>query len=260
VSRWLRIRPWLGVIAGLTLFYGVQNLPIGPRINLLLSPFMEMLEKPARWWLDVRLWVRDRRILQNEIMDLRIDAAHLASMEQELHVLQAENRQLRSLLNLPAAADYRWQAARVLGRSPDERSERLVLRIFHPVHTNDVVVSSAGLIGLVTAVQGRYAVVRTILDASVAVPATLHDRSLAALIRGQGDALRVDFVPWKRAPKFGSVLVTSGTGGIFPAGIPVARVLRSYRVPGSLFAKIRAEPLADWRAESWLSIASRRRR
>jgi rod shape-determining protein MreC len=50
--------------------------------------------------------------------------------------------------------------------------------------------------------------------------------------------------------------VTSGSGGIFPSGIPVARIMRIEPIVGSVFAEVEAEPTAHWRRDAWLSIAS----
>jgi len=259
VARWLRIRPWLWIAAGLTILYGIQNLPLGQRITLFISPLVEAMEAPSRWWMEFNLLLEDRQHLQSSIMQLRKAVQHQAGMQEDIRVLRSENLRLRELLGLKGLPGYRWQAARVLGRSPDKTSRRLILRTSAAAQANDVVASGRGLVGLVDTVRGKRAVVRTILDASMAVPVTLPDRKLAALIRGQGESLQVEFVPWKLTPKTGSILVTSGAGGVFPPGIPVAHIVRSRKVPGSVFANIEAVPVAHWRSDAWLSVASRRK-
>lgn len=254
--RWLRLRPWLWLLAVLIILYGLQQLPIGQRLYLAMAPAFEVLEAPVSWWQQTRLWFDERRLLQSELAETRLRLKQQASLIQEINNLREENSQLKRLLGLEAIAGYRWQAAQVLARSPDKVSQRLMLAI-SGVHADDVVVSSEGLVGLIDRVDATHAVVRTVLDASLGVPVTIEGGTLAALVRGQGDSLRVDFVPLKEAPPVGSILQTSGAGGIFPAGIPVARITEVQPMEGELFADVKAEPTAHWGRDVWLAVASR---
>jgi rod shape-determining protein MreC len=261
--RWLGARPWILLVTLFLLLFVVQQSPIGekigPRVNLFLSPLVSALQAPAVWWQELSQWFIGREQLQREVLDLRQRVQLQSSIEQERDALRAENMQLRGLLSLPAIPDYVWHAAKVLGRSPDKMSQRLMLEAEVRVNPDDAVASREGLVGLVDSVSGRMAVVRTILDASLAVPVTLQGTGLAALVRGQGDHLLVDFVPMKNAPQPGDVLVTSGAGGLFPSGLPVARILSIRPVAGSVFAEVEAEPTAHWRRDAWLSIASQQK-
>ncbi len=254
---WVKIRLWTGIMAGLMLLFFIQTLPIGQKIDLFISPLVITLQAPARWWQDINLWLTGRQHLQTENLHLREALQQQAGTQQELRALHAENTQLRALLGMKTLPGYHWYAARVLGRSPDKKSRRLLLRSQNTIRRGDVVASSEGLVGLVDTVQGKYAVVRTILDASMAVPVTLRGSGLAAFVRGQGETLRVKFIPFKHAPPATSILVTSGAGGIFPPGIPVVRIMRVHKVQGSIFADVDARPVAHWRRDAWLSIASR---
>ncbi|PIS19781.1 MAG: rod shape-determining protein [Zetaproteobacteria bacterium CG12_big_fil_rev_8_21_14_0_65_55_1124] len=258
--RWLGVRPWIWLATLFVLLLFVQQSPlgqqIGPRANLFFAPLVSALQAPAIWWQDISQWFIGRDQLQSEVLDLRKRVQQQSFVEQERDALRAENMQLRSLLVLPELPDYIWHAAKVLGRSPDKMSQRLMLKAQTQIHADDAVASSEGLVGVVDSVSGHLAVVRTILDASLAVPATQPGSGLAVLVRGQGERLLVDFVPVEQAPPVGSVLMTSGSGGIFPPGIPVARIVSIRPVAGSVFAEVEAEPTAHWRRDAWLSIAS----
>lgn len=260
LSRWLGVRPWVWLATLLVLLFVVQQSPlgrqIGPRVNLFFTPLVSALQAPAAWWQDISQWFVGRVQLQREMLDLRQRVQQQSFIEQDRDALRAENLQLRSLLGLPELPDYDWHAAKVLGRSPDKMSQRLMLKAQAQIRPDDAVASSEGLVGLVDSVSGHLAVVRTILDASLAVPATLPGSGLAVLVRGQGERLMVDFVPFEHAPPVGSVLVTSGAGGLFPPGIPLARIVRIRAVAGSVFAEVEAEPTAHWRRDAWLSVAS----
>ncbi len=251
----LRIFAWL--VPGLLILYVAQQLPLPQYANLWLAPMMDALYKPVRWFDASRLWLQDRASLQAQLSLLQTRLEQQAAFIQETRSLREENRQLRRLLHLPENPGMRWEAARVLARSPEKLSRHLTIET-GSARADSVVASSEGLVGLVDAVSGRHAVVRTIMDASLAVPVTIPHRPLAALLRGLGDRLQVEFVPWKAAPGVGSILQTSGAGGIYPPGIPVARITRVRRVAGEAFAAVEAEPLAHWHREAWLAILTRK--
>jgi len=241
------------IIFTLTAFRG---LPMGQQINLGLAPLISTLQTPANWWEAARLWFVDNALLQSQLIEAQRQLEQQAALIQQTQNLKDENMQLRSLLKLANVQGYHWHTAQVLGRSPDKKSQHLILQTNHAV-PDSVVVSREGLVGLVDIANAHSAAVRTILDASIAVPVTLPDSSLAALVRGQGNHLLVDFVPINEAPPLDSILQTSGAGGLFPSGIPVARITRITPIPGEVFAKVEAEPTSHWQRERWLAIASR---
>ena len=261
--RWLGLRPWIWLAALLVILLVLQQTPvgkqIGPRLTLFFTPLVSALQAPANWWDQTRLWFENSRHLQQENLRLHRLVQQQASLRLERDALRAENVRLRGLLDLGGLPGFDWHAARVLGRSPDKKSQRLILQTRSKVSRDDVVASSEGLVGLVDSVNGHHVVVRTILDASLAVPVSMPGTDIAALARGQGDRLMVEFIVHEKAPPSGSILYTSGAGGLFPPGIPVARIRSIHEVPGSVFAEVEAEPAAHWRRDAWLSIATHSR-
>jgi len=252
-SSFLRLLAWLGLL--LVLLVTLQQLPVGQRLNLGMAPLLSALQAPGRWWQEVSLWFENSGQLQSKYQKATLQLEQQTALVQEVRSLREENRQLRALLSIRQLKGYHWHAAKVQGRSPDKMSQRLILLVGR-AKPDDVIVSSDGLVGLVDQAKSGSAVVRTILDASIAVPVTMPDSSLAALVRGEGDRLTVDFVPIDQAPEVGAILQTSGAGGVFPPGLPVARITRVTPVAGQIFAHVDAVPVAHWRRESWLAMAS----
>ena len=249
----LRVLAWLGLL--LVILVTLLQTPVGQRLNLAMAPLVSALQAPGRWWQEANLWLVDSNQLQSDYQHAITELEKQTSQVQELNSLREENRQLRGLLNIQQLKGYSWHAAKVQGRSPDAMSQRLILLV-QQAKKDDVIVSSDGLVGLVDTAKSGSAVIRTILDASIAVPASMPKSSLAALVRGQGDKLIVDFVPIDQAPEIGTVLQTSGAGGIFPSGLPVARITKVTPVRGQVFAHVDAVPVAHWQRESWLAMAS----
>jgi len=253
-QRWRRRRSWLWLLIAIVFLFYIQILPVGQTLNLALAPLLEASQAPGDWWGKFQLWLDDRETLQNENARFRRKLQSHAPDLQSINSLREENRQLRSLLHLQPLADFKWQAARVLARSVDRMSRHLIIKTGN-ARPNDVVASSEGLVGVVDSVKPEYAVVRTIFDASLSVPVTIQGSALAALMQGQGDSLKIEFLPMEAVPRTGTVFITSGAGGLFPAGIPVARITRITPLEGGIFAEVQAEALAHWRRDAWLAVA-----
>lgn len=248
-------RGWAWLALFVVLFVLLSQLPVGQQLNIGMSPILSVVQAPARWWHDLSLWFEENRTLRRELEQTREQLAIQAARQLELTTLREENLKLRSLLDIKQISGYHWHAARVQGRSPDKMSQHLILLVDR-AKPDDVIVSSDGLVGLVDQAKEKSAVVRTILDASLAVPVTMKTTPIAALARGQGDRLQIDFVPIEQAPPVGAILYTSGAGGLFPAGIPVAKVTFVEPVAGEIFAQIHAVPVAHWQRENWLALAT----
>ncbi len=250
-----RYKPWLiGSLIVIALL-SASRFSTGSWPMLATWPALEALHKPVQWWDSLSLWFTDSEKLQEQYLAFHKKAQQQAALIQESNALREENRQLRSILDISGITGYRWHAAKVRGRSPEKMSQRILLQVYG-VSKDDVIVSSEGLVGIVDTVSENHATVRTVFDASISVPVTIPGTALAALARGQGESLSIDFVPLGIAPKTGEVLYTSGAGGLFPPGIAVARITEVTPIPGQLFVKVAAEPVAHWQRDNWLAVAS----
>ncbi|MDX8390930.1 MAG: rod shape-determining protein MreC [Mariprofundaceae bacterium] len=248
---------WLGIVSAVFFtIYLLQTQPVGQRIDMLLTRPLALIDMPVVWLRDTGLWLQNKGDLQQELLDQRKQTERQAAIIQQIHILREENRQLRGILGIGDFPNFRWQAARVHARTPEVMSQRLLVQV-NEANADDIVVSSEGLVGVVDQSDHQFATIRTLLDASLSIPVTIEESNLSALVRGQGDKLRVSFVPWQDAPKRGDVLRTSGAGGLFPAGIPVARILKVQQRQGTAFAEIEAQSVAHWQRDAWLAVISR---
>jgi len=255
LTRYKSVHLWWAVLF-IIIFLLSFKYPVGQKVSLAIAPILHVVQAPVRWAQDFSLWFDDSSVLQQELVALKDSAAEQAVLSQELTALRTENTQLKDLLMITKMDGFIWHAVRVISRSLEEKSKRLTLQA-DVANKDDVVISSVGLVGLVDNVGADYAVVRTILDASIAVPVTKENSKLAALVRGDGQHLLVDFVPNSKAPIVGDILITSGAGGVFPSGLPVAEVKQVNAVDGGVFVEVVAEPIASWQRDAWLAIAGR---
>ena len=110
-------------------------------------------------------------------------------------------------------------------------------------------VTADGLVGLVVDVGLAYSRVLMISDINAQIPVILSSSSWPGVTVGNnGPFLTLQFVPEEAAPKVGELVLTSGHGGVLPAGVPVGRV----DLVGDEFVRVR--PAVDLRNLSYVSI------
>jgi rod shape-determining protein MreC len=107
------------------------------------------------------------------------------------------------------------------------------------------VVDSNGLVGQVTRVYPWTAEVTLLTDRDQAAPVLNLRNGLRAIVSGQGSdtLLEVRFLDMHADLQPGDLLYTSGIDGIYPAGIPVARVLKTELPRNTPFARALCQPL-----------------
>lgn len=185
---------------------------------------------------------------------LREDNARLARESYEnaalllrLKALQAENAQLRELLDARQRLDIELAAAEVLYAARDPFSRKVVIDrgSQHNVRAGQPVVDNRGLVGQVTRAYPWVAEVTLVTDKGQFVPVQNVRNGLRAVLSGTGSegALELRFIPLNADFQNGDELVTSGIDGVYPPGLPVARVTNVERGAAQIFARITATPL-----------------
>jgi rod shape-determining protein MreC len=86
-----------------------------------------------------------------------------------------------------------------------------------------------------------------ITDADHGVPVSVNRNGVRTIALGTGDSgrLRLPYLPNNADVVEGDLLISSGLGGVFPAGYPVGRVLKVERRTDQAFADIVAEPVSS---------------
>jgi len=109
------------------------------------------------------------------------------------------------------------------------------------------VLDAFGIIGQVTRVYRSTSEVILISDNEHAVPVQVNRNGIRTIAVGTGDIHRLSlpYLTVESDVKAGDLLVSSGLDGIFPAGYPVATILKVERNPAETFAVVEAKPLAE---------------
>lgn len=183
--------------------------------------------------------------------ELSVRVRDLELERQQLLAERAEAERLRRLLAFAEASpDRRYVGARVVGvrlgpvglqlLTIDRGSDDGIARMM-PVVVAD------GVVGRVHAVAGGTADVLVLTDRNSSVAARVERTRARANVRGLGkpDAARLDFALRTEDMIEGDALVTSGTDGVFPRGVPVGKVTQLDRTAHGLFQEARVIPAVD---------------
>jgi len=167
---------------------------------------------------------------------------------QQFDALQAENMRLRDLLGSSFKIGDRVLIAELLSVDLDPYRQQVLINKggTSGVFVGQPVLDASAVMGQVVRVNPLTATVLLITDASHALPVQVNRNGLRTIAAGTGVVNELDLphLPNNADIRKGDLLVTSGLGGHFPAGYPVARVTEVRREPGKPFATVIATPTA----------------
>jgi rod shape-determining protein MreC len=163
--------------------------------------------------------------------------------------LANENRQLRGLLDLKPALTVKSVAAEVMYEAADPFSRKFYIDrgLVQGISLGAPVITEGGVIGQVTRVYPASSEVTLLTDRDAAIPLLNTRTQLRAAAFGgvrQGSALELRFVADKTDVQVGDVMHTSGVDGVYPPGLPVAKVTLVERQADGGFTKVELAPLA----------------
>ncbi|MEZ5573626.1 MAG: rod shape-determining protein MreC [Halioglobus sp.] len=217
-------------------------------LDTLVSPIFWAANLPSRIseWTETHVQSRSHMLEDNE--RLQRENLILQGRSQQMASLQAENVRLRALLNSSALLRDDVLVAELIGVSPDPERLQLVLNKGERdgVFVGQPLIDADGLMGQIVEVSGGTSRALLITDITHSVPVQVNRNGVRAIAEGTGvlGSLEVRHVSSSTDILVGDLLVTSGLGGRFPEGYPVAVVTEVERDPGEAFARVIATPSA----------------
>jgi rod shape-determining protein MreC len=196
-------------------------------------------------------YLRGLQQAQSGEAEARRNEAALAEKAARADVLAAENAQLRGLLALSPALVPRHQAAEVMYEARDPYSRKLVIDRGQTqgVRPGAPVIEPAGVLGQITRVYPLSAELTLLTDRDAAIPVlNRRTRQRAAAFGGvrgpDGAMMELRFLSANADVQPGDLLETSGLDGLYPPGLPVARVASVERRVEGGFARVLLTPAA----------------
>jgi len=217
-------------------------------LSAIALPFYWVVDLPSR----LTNWGKESLVSRDTLLEdnsrLRSEALLLEAQVQQMAALRAENVRLRALLNSSALLQDDVLVAELIGVSPDPARQFVMLNkgSSDGVFLGQPLIDAQGLMGQVVEVAPNSARVLLITDATHAIPVQVNRNGVRAIAEGVGrlDSLELSHVASTEDIQVGDLLVSSGLGGRFPVGYPVAIITEVMQDPGQPFARVRAEPQA----------------
>ncbi|MDW8324075.1 MAG: rod shape-determining protein MreC [Burkholderiales bacterium] len=215
----------------------------------LLHPLQVQLKRPFLYLGEAFDFFQVHARLLQENRQLRAQREQLSAALLQHEALQAENARLRALLALAIPADYRRIAAELVQIERNPFAHKVVIDrgSLQGISPGWPVVDAQGLVGQVTRVYPLSSEVSLITAAEQEVPVQVVRNGLRLLLAGGAPdrLLEVRFLDKHADLQPGDLLVTSGLDGLYPPGLPVARVLSVEPPRHSPFARAVCAPLAE---------------
>lgn len=210
-------------------------------ISDMFSPALQVLSRPVQ---DAAVFVRNitgLAELQAENTRLQQENEKLREWYQTALVLESENNSLRDLLNVKLEPQNNYITARILADSGRAFVKSLLVSsgAEDGVRKGQAVISGEGLVGRITEAGQSTARILLVTDINSRVPVLVENSSQHAVLAGTNGANpELTHLPVGSEIEEGARIITSGHGGLFPAGIPVGRVVISGGNPHvSLFSE-----------------------
>jgi rod shape-determining protein MreC len=205
----------------------------------------------SRYWTDY-VYLVD---VKDDNANLGAENARLGDRVRKLEHLEAENRRLRGLLELKTHTKADVISAEVISKDTVEFFRVAHVTLDRP--SSDIrggahlpVLTLDGVVGTTGKVAGDTVEVQLVVDAGSGVDVVVERTGARGFVRGTGDETkylcRVEYVKRTDEIEVGDLLVTSGWGRRFPAGVPVARVVEVVRRDFGIYQQVMAEPTVDF--------------
>lgn len=222
--------------------------PVRQSLAVGLYPFQRVVMAPRDGVRTVYEWINAANLIRSENEALQRQRIELSQVASHAAQLSAENAQLRRLLGVTGTTAQPAVVVEVLYEPPGSFHQRLV---FNKGSRDGLapgmpVIDEGGVVGQIIRVTPMTAEAALVTDKEISIPVQILRNGLRLIAFGSESAasMEVRYLAANADIREGDTIVTSGVGGLFPAGLPVAQVKSVDRDTASGFARAVVEPLA----------------
>jgi len=250
----LQLRLLFAVIASASLMLADNRLDAfsGVRyyLNSLVAPIQYTADLPRTMFDGVYERFNTQQSLLEGNQNLRREVLRLRSDLLLLDQYREENLRLRKLLGSSFVRDEKKMVTEVMAVDTSPYRHQVVIdkgRV-DGVYEGQPVINEKGIVGQVTFVAAHNSRVLLLIDPNNAIPVQniRNDIRVIASGNGQTDEIQLEHIATSTDIEVGDLLVTSGLGGVYPEGYPVAYVSEVDKDTRREFASIKAKPVVDF--------------
>ena len=214
----------------------------------IVSPLYYIAEAPYSISSELKQSLVSRQELLEQLERQRVELLALSHTAQRYQSLKADNDRMRSLLESKAKLPGSVLIAEIVSVRATPSSHYVVIDkgAVDGLQVGQAVLDAQGLFGQLVEVGSTTSRVLLIIDKDHAVPVQVNRNGARSIAGGTGsnDSLVLENVPVSMDIAVGDLLETSGLGGRFPVGYPVAEVTSVVLDASSVFAQVQVRPLA----------------
>lgn len=229
--------------------FGIAT-PIRSSVATALYPFQWLLLQPLRALEGVGDYFQTLNAAQSDRQDVRLRLTQMMNKATAQEQLRLENMRLRQLLDLRQKPETAGVTAQVIYDAADPYTRKLVIDKGSAlgIMLGSPVLDEYGVVGQVTRTHPLTSEITLLIDREQAIP-VLNTRTGARSVAygdslSHGGMLDLRFMAANADVMHGDLLTTSGVDGVYPAGLPVAKIEKIERRADTSFAKIYCTPVA----------------
>lgn len=220
--------------AGLAVASNIFGLTVGELIvQGVLTPLRTGASTLTSQAQNIYNYIFEYEALAAENAQLKAELSQIREDSRDAAAIQRENDRLRDLLKLKEEhEDYKWVDAYIITRTSSDWSFSFTINrgSNSGIATGMCAITENGeVIGLVTEVGSNYAVVKSVLDSSLDISATIASSGYSGMVRGayatgQQNMLRMDYLPSGAVIRNHDQVVTAGST-VYPRGLILGYVV-----------------------------------
>ncbi|MEY3502446.1 MAG: hypothetical protein RL763_514 [Pseudomonadota bacterium] len=218
-------------------------------LSLMIYPVQWLALRPQVTWHDMGDVFEGKQDVLDNLQAAQAQLLAQSVRTVQLEQLELENRHLRELLELRQRMGTPAVAAEVLYEAGDPFTRKMVLDkgALSGMVQGSPVMDEQGILGQITRVHPLVSEITLVTDREHSIP-VLNTRTGARGVAfgesGGAPLLELRYMATNADIEIDDVLTTSGVDGVYPPGIPVAKVVKVERRADTVFARILCESLA----------------
>lgn len=213
-----------------------------------MHPVLVAVDLPTKLYNWLTESTSDLSELIEENHRLKSESLLLKVKLQKFEALEAENTRLHSLLESSFKIGEQFISASLIKVNQNPNTTNIVIdkgSRFN-LYKGQAALNEDGVLGQIINVHPLTSSIMLITDPNHATPVEINRTGLRTIASGSGiqNTLTLPYLPHNADIKIGDLLTTSGLGGVFPTGYPVAIVTKLTPLPGEAFMHAEANTIA----------------